>query len=87
MIPADKGTHGVTPTLDEKQLWTANVQANTVSVIDLASQKVIRTITHCGPLRIKKPETTRIRDGYFTFFQSRDPPCSKNNGSSPKRVS
>ena len=44
MIPADKGTHGVTPTLDEKQLWTANVQADTVSVIDLASQKVIRTI-------------------------------------------
>jgi YVTN family beta-propeller protein len=44
LIPVGKGSEGFDISPDGKQLWTSNAQDGTVSVIDLASKKVIDTL-------------------------------------------
>jgi YVTN family beta-propeller protein len=44
LIPVGNGSEGFDISPDGKQLWTSNSQAGTVSVIDLASKKLIDTI-------------------------------------------
>jgi YVTN family beta-propeller protein len=44
LIPIGKGDEGFDLTPDRKQLWTANSGDGTISIIDLASKKVIETI-------------------------------------------
>jgi YVTN family beta-propeller protein len=44
VIPVGKGPEGNDLSPDEKQLWVANGQGGTVSIIDIATKKVIETI-------------------------------------------
>ena len=43
-IPVGKGPEGNDLSPDEKQLWVANGQGGTVSIIDIGAKKVIETI-------------------------------------------
>jgi YVTN family beta-propeller protein len=45
VIPVGKGAEGFDASPDGKELWTANAQDGTVSIIDLASKKVTATLT------------------------------------------
>jgi len=44
VVPVGKGPEGNDLSPDEKQLWVANGQGGTVSIIDIASKKVVETI-------------------------------------------
>jgi YVTN family beta-propeller protein len=44
VIPVGKGPEGNDLSPDEKQLWVANGQGGTVSIVDVAAKKVIETI-------------------------------------------
>jgi len=44
LIPVGRGDEGFDLTPDRKQLWTANAGDGTISIIDLASKKVIDTL-------------------------------------------
>ena len=43
VVPVGKGAEGFDVTPDGKELWTANAQDGTVSIIDLSAKKVIET--------------------------------------------
>jgi YVTN family beta-propeller protein len=44
VIPVGKGDEGFDVTADSRELWTANAQDGTLSIIDLASRKVTATL-------------------------------------------
>jgi YVTN family beta-propeller protein len=44
LIPVGEGSEGFDISPDGKQLWTSNSRAGTISIIDLASKKVVDTI-------------------------------------------
>jgi len=44
IIPVGRGAEGFDITPDGKELWTGNAQDGTISIIDLASKKVIQTL-------------------------------------------
>jgi YVTN family beta-propeller protein len=47
-IPVGRGSEGFDVTPDGKELWVANAQDGTISVIDVAGKKVIQTIPSTG---------------------------------------
>ena len=44
VIPVGRGAEGFDVSLDEKELWAANAQDGTVSILDLPSKKVVATL-------------------------------------------
>ncbi len=54
-VTAGRGSEGFDVSPDEKQIWTANAQDNTVTIIDLAAKKDIATfpVTVRGGNRLK----------------------------------
>jgi len=47
-IPVGRGSEGFDLTPDGKELWVANAQDGTISIMDVASKKVIQTIPSTG---------------------------------------
>ena len=47
-IPVGRGSEGFDLSPDGKQLWVANAQDKTISIIDVASKKVVQTIPSTG---------------------------------------
>lgn len=67
LITVGKGDEGFDISPDGRELWTANAQDGTLSVIDLASKKVVATID------AKIPASNRLKftpDGKFVFITS-----------------
>ena len=44
VIPVGKGSEGFDVSPDGRELWTANAQDGTISVVDIAGKKVVATI-------------------------------------------
>ena len=44
VIPVGRGSEGFDVSPDEKEIWVANAQDGTISVIDLAAKKVVQTL-------------------------------------------
>jgi YVTN family beta-propeller protein len=44
VIPVGKGSEGFDVSPDEKEIWVANAQDGTISVVDLAAKKVVQTL-------------------------------------------
>ena len=44
MIPVGKGSEGFDVSPDGKEIWVANAQDGTISIIDLAAKKVVQTV-------------------------------------------
>jgi YVTN family beta-propeller protein len=67
VVPVGRGDEGFDVSPDGKQLWAANAQDGTVSIIDIASKKVIDT------LRANVPGANRLKftpDGKLVFISS-----------------
>lgn len=67
LITVGKGDEGFDISPDGRELWTANAQDGTLSVIDLTSNKVVATID------AKIPASNRLKftpDGKFVFITS-----------------
>ena len=67
LITVGRGDEGFDISPDGRELWTANAQDGTLSVIDLASKKVVATIG------AKIPASNRLKftpDGKFVFITS-----------------
>jgi YVTN family beta-propeller protein len=47
-IPVGRGSEGFDLSPDGKELWVANAQDSTISIIDVASRKVVQTIPSTG---------------------------------------
>jgi len=44
VIPVGRGAEGFDVSPDEKEIWVANAQDGTISIIDMASKKVVQTL-------------------------------------------
>ena len=67
LIPVGKGDEGFDISPDGRELWTANAQEGTLSVIDIASKRVVVTID------AKIPASNRLKftpDGKLVFITS-----------------
>lgn len=76
VIPAGRGAEGFDVTPDGRQLWTANAQDGTVTVIDLATSKAIETfaIPVHGANRLKfTPDGRHALISALGNFGSREP--------------
>jgi YVTN family beta-propeller protein len=53
-IPTGKGTEGIAISPDHREVWATNRNGDTVSVIDVASLKVVATLPSASfPIRVK----------------------------------
>src|SRR5579871_4172158 len=67
VVPVGRGAEGFDVTPDGKQLWAANAQDGTVSIIDLASKKVIETL----PANVQGANRLKFTpDGKLVFISS-----------------
>lgn len=76
VVPAGRGAEGFDVTPDGRQLWTANAQDGTVTVIDLAAKKAIATfaIPVHGANRLKfTPDGRHVLISALGNFGSRQP--------------
>ena len=62
-IPVGRGSEGFDLTPDGKELWVANAQDSTISIIDVAARKVVQTIPSTGSANRLKI----TRDGKYVF--------------------
>ena len=76
VVPAGRGAEGFDVSPDGKQLWTANAQDGTVTVIDLASKKAVDSfaIPVHGANRLKfTPDGRHVLISALGRFGSREP--------------
>ncbi len=69
-IPVGRGSEGFDLTPDGKELWVANAQDHTISIIDVAERKVVDTIPSTGAANRLKISP----DGKFVFVSDMDGP-------------
>ena len=62
-IPVGRGSEGFDLTPDGRELWVANAQDSTISIIDVAAGKVVQTIPSTGSANRLKI----TRDGKYVF--------------------
>lgn len=62
-IPVGRGSEGFDLSPDGKELWVANAQDSTISIIDVAGRKVVQTIPSTGAANRLKI----TRDGKYVF--------------------
>ena len=76
VVPAGRGAEGFDVTPDGRQLWTANAQDGTVTVIDLATKKAVQTfaIPVHGANRLKfTPDGAHVLISALGNFATREP--------------
>jgi DNA-binding beta-propeller fold protein YncE len=76
VVPAGRGAEGFDVTPNGRQLWTANAQDGTVTVIDLATKKALETfaIPVHGANRLKfTPDGAHVLISALGSFGSREP--------------